>query len=83
MQQVLEEVLEGVLDKVLDEVHLNGVLGRVPVTTLGEELEEVPKKVEQIILRPLCGNQEEQKEEEELGKEGAVKERKKRRTYLY
>ena len=49
------------------------------MTTLGEELEEVPEEVDQLLLRPLCGNQEEQKEEEELGKEGAVKERKERR----
>ena len=53
------------------------------MTTLGEELEEVPEEVDLLLLRPLCGNQEEQKEEEELGKEGAVKEREKRRTYLF
>ena len=52
------------------------------MTTLGEELEEVPEEVDQLLLRPLCGNQEEQKEEEELGKEGAVKERKKEGAFF-
>ena len=51
MQQVLEEVLDGVLNKV-GEVHLKEVLERVLVTTLGEEFEEVPEEVDQLLLRP-------------------------------
>ena len=83
MQQVLKEVLEGVVDEVFDEVHSKEVLERVIVTTRREELEEVPKEVDLLLLHPLDGNQEEEKEEEELGKEGAVKDRKKEeRTFF-
>ena len=79
MQHVLEEILEGVLDKILDEVHLKEVLKRIPVATFREGLEEVPERVDLLLLLPLPGN----REEEEVEKESAVKERKKlERTFF-
>ena len=68
------------LDEVLDEVHLKEVRERVLVATLREGLEEVPEEVDLLLLPPLPCNRE---EEEELEKECAVQERKKRRTYLF
>ena len=82
MQQVLEEVLEGVLDKVLNVVNLKEVLERLLVDTHREALEEVHTVIDLFLLFPLRGNRE-QEEEGELEKESAVKEGKKRRTYLF
>ena len=69
------------LNKVLDVVRLKEVLEILLVATHREGLEEVHKGVDLLLLLPLRGNQEQ--EEGELEKEGAVRERKKGRTYLF